>query len=230
MIYVVLIGILVLLIYGPRLWVRYVLARHNGEVPGMPGTGGELAEHLITRFNLEGVTVERGKPDGDHYSPQERIVRLSPKVYDGKSLTAVAVAAHEVGHAIQFTRHEPISQLRQKYFPIAHGVQRIGAAALISMPIVTAIFKVPHVFVLSAGLGVLTMLVSVLMYVAILPEEFDASFGKALPILLEGEYITVEQAPAVRQVLRACALTYVASALADILSLWRWFAILRQAR
>ena len=64
------------------------------------------------------------------------------------------------------------------------------------------------------------------MYVAILPEEFDASFNKALPILSEG-YINEEQLPIVRQILRACALTYVAASLADILSLWRWVYLIK---
>ena len=64
------------------------------------------------------------------------------------------------------------------------------------------------------------------MYVAILPEEYDASFKKALPILEEG-YIPEGNMPAVRQVLQACALTYVAGALTDVLNLWRWFRILR---
>jgi Zn-dependent membrane protease YugP len=123
-----------------------------------------------------------------------------------------------------------VSQLRQKYFGRARSVQRLGTAVLVSLPIVTAIVKIPHAIILTALAGVLTLLTSVLLYVAILPEEFDASFGKALPILIEGEYITPSQVPAVRQVLRACALTYVAAALADVLSLWRWLAVLRGLR
>ena len=70
------------------------------------------------------------------------------------------------------------------------------------------------------------MVVSVLMYVAILPEEYDASFNKALPILSKG-YITQEQLPVVRKILKACALTYVAGSLADIIRLWRWIAVIR---
>jgi hypothetical protein len=82
--------------------------------------------------------------------------------------------------------------------------------------------------IFTALLGVATMLVSVAVYAAILPEEWDASFNKALPILIEGEYVDEHQLKAVRQILKACALTYVAAALADILSLWRWIAILRR--
>jgi Zn-dependent membrane protease YugP len=70
------------------------------------------------------------------------------------------------------------------------------------------------------------MLSSVALYAMILPEEYDASFSKALPIL-EAGYLPDEYMPAARQVLKACALTYVAAALADILSVWRWLAVLR---
>jgi len=80
---------------------------------------------------------------------------------------------------------------------------------------------------LTAIIGVVTMLASVLMYAAILPEEWDASFNKALPILAGNDYVPDEYLPAIRQVLMACALTYVAGALADMLSLWRWWAIIR---
>ncbi|MCF6283453.1 MAG: zinc metallopeptidase [Candidatus Polarisedimenticolaceae bacterium] len=217
-----------LLIYGPHLWVRFTLKRYSQTIDDMPGTGGELARHLVKRFELEGVVVESTKPMGDHFDPANNAVRLSPDIFDGKSLTAIAVAAHEVGHAIQFNRKEPVSKLRLRYMGRALTVQRLGAAVLMMIPVVTLIFKVPHAALLTGLIGVLTMLASVFMYVAILPEEFDASFNKALPILIEGEYINESQIEPVRRILKACAFTYVAAALADILRLWRWLAILRR--
>lgn len=226
MIYAFLASLLIIAIYAPFLWVRFVLWRHSKEITAMPGTGGELAQHFVERFKLEGVTVEEGEPDRDHYNPEEKRVSLSPKVYHGKSLTAVAVAAHEIGHAIQFCRQEPVSQLRDKYLGKAFRIKQIGAIILMTIPVVTAIFKAPQIIILAAVIGIITMLASVLMYVAILPEEYDASFNKALPILQEG-YVPQENMPAVRQVLRACALTYVAAALADVLSLWRWIKVFR---
>lgn len=226
MFYVLLILVVILLVYAPQLWVRHVLAKHHAPIDGMPGTGGELAQHLLDRFKLEGVSLREGGADENHYEPGTRTVCLSPEVYHGKSLSAVAVAAHEVGHAIQFSRNESVSHLRQKYLGKAHRIQQGGIYILMSLPIVGAAFRIPHLALLTAAIGVLTMMVSVLMYVAILPEEYDASFGKALPILNEG-YVPKEHMGAVRQVLKACALTYVAAALADILRLWRWLAILR---
>ena len=214
------------LVFGPQLWIRHVLSKHHRILDHMPGTGGELAQHLVERFQLEGVTVEEGQPMQDHYNPATRTVSLSPQVYRNKSLSAVAVATHEVGHAIQFVREEPVSHLREKYLGKAVVIQKVGAAVLMSLPIVALIFRVPHAVGLAALIGILTMGASVLMYAAILPEEYDASFNKALPILQEG-YIPEEHLPAVRQVLKAAALTYVAGALANVLSLWRWLLILR---
>ena len=94
------------------------------------------------------------------------------------------------------------------------------------IPFVGLILKVPHLAFLTASVGIFTMLVSVLMYAVIFPEEYDASFNKALPILEEG-YVPSENLPAIRQILRACAYTYVAGALADVIRLWRWLAIKR---
>jgi Zn-dependent membrane protease YugP len=214
------------LIYGPQLWVRYILQKHHRIIDNMPGTGGELAQHLVDRFELAGVTVEEGKSGQDHYNTASQTVSLSPEVFHNRSLSAVAVAAHEVGHAIQFSRDEPVSQLRGKYLGRAATIQKAGIFILMSLPVVAVIFRIPHVLLLTAAVGILTMAASVLMYVAILPEEYDASFNKALPILEEG-YVPEDQLPAVRQILKACALTYVAGALADILRLWRWLVLIR---
>ncbi|PHS16871.1 MAG: Zn-dependent protease [Kangiella sp.] len=218
------------LILAPQWWVKYVLAKHNKTLDGMPGTGGELAVHLLHRFELSEVKVETTEEGADHYDPADNVVRLSPSYFNQKSLTAVAVAAHEVGHAIQFNRNEKVSLLRKRYLPKAHLIQKYGIYLIMALPMLTAIFRVPHVTALTALLGVVTLLSSVLIYAAILPEEWDASFNKALPILEKGEYIPKEYLPAVRQVLRACALTYVAAALADMLRWWRWLAILRALR
>lgn len=223
---IVVLGVLALL-FGPSLWVRHVLKKHHRQLPGMPGTGAELARHLLKRCQLEQVGVEKTEDMGDHYDPASNTVRLSPEVFDGKSISAVAVAAHEVGHAIQFNRKEPVSLLRARYLGKAILLQKAGILCLMAFPVVTAIFRLPQLTLLHIALGVATMLISVLMYLAILPEEWDASFNKALPILKQGEYLPEAYLPAARQVLKAAALTYVAAALADVLRLWRWLILLR---
>ena len=92
--------IVLAVIFGPSLWVKFVMSRYSSQLPEISGTGGELAKHLIERFSLKDVKVEITE-QGDHYDPIEKKVRLAQKNYDSKSLTAVAIAAHEVGHAIQ---------------------------------------------------------------------------------------------------------------------------------
>lgn len=222
-----LIGLVIfVLVYGPQLWVRYVLHKHQREIPDIPGTGSELARHLLDRFELSQVEVKAGGKGENYYQPGDNYVSLSPEVFKGKSITAVAVAAHEVGHALQFNRQEPVSHLREKYFGKAILIQRIGMGIVSLSPLIGVLVKVPQLSLLILAAGVISLFISVLMYVAILPEEFDASFNKALPILAEG-YVPEQNLPKIRQVLRACALTYVAAALADVLSLWRWLRLLR---
>ncbi len=218
---------LILLILAPQWWVRHVLIKHGEPLEGMPGSGGELARHLLDRFDLQQVKLEAADEGGDHYDPQTNTVRLSPSHLSRKSLTAVAVAAHEVGHAIQFNRNEPVSHLRKRYLGKAHLLQKIGIYSLMAMPMVGVLVRVPHLVGLTALIGIMTLLSSVFIYAAILPEEWDASFNKALPILEKGDYIPPQYLPAIRQILKACALTYVAAALADVLRLWRWLALLR---
>jgi len=215
-------------VFAPKLWVRHVMGRHSAEIPGMPGTGAELAVHLVEKLGLEGVSVEMTGENQDHFDPSTRTVRLSPGNYNGKSLTAVAVAAHEVGHAIQYDRNERLIILRTRFAPFARLAERIGVMAFMVMPVVTAITRLPHAAGIMIAAGLLCMMTAVVFHLLTLPVELDASFNKALPILTEGQFVAPNEEPAVRSVLKAAAFTYVAAALADLLSLWRWLMILRR--
>ena len=97
--------LLLALIFGPQVWIRRVLRQHGVDRPDLPGTGGELARHLLDEAGLQAVLVEPTDL-GDHYDPDTRAVRLKREHHDGKSITAVAVAAHEVAHAVQHAREE----------------------------------------------------------------------------------------------------------------------------
>lgn len=219
---------LVVLAYVPQWWVRHVMRKHHQEVPDMPGTGGELANHLVQRFQLEGIVVEETDEGRDHFDPGAKAVRLSPSNYHGRSVTAVAVAAHEVGHAIQFFRNEAIFELRKKYIPLASKLGKWGIALMMSVPVAAIVLRSPIAIGTVIALSVLLQLAGSLVYLIVLPEEWDASFNKALPILTEGEYITRDQQKAAHQVLKAAALTYFAGALASILNIGRWLMVLRR--
>ena len=228
MVYAFLTVTLFALIYAPQAWVRWVMYRHRREIPEMPGSGGELAEHLLERFQLSAVKVEQTDEGNDHYDPDAGAVRLSPRNYHGKSLTAVAVATHEVGHAIQFARGEAVSRLRGKYVPLALKLRRAGELTLLALPIVAILIKAWPVILAFIVISLLLQLAGALLYLVVLPEEWNASFEKALPILIDGEYVPAEFLPAVRSVLRAAALTYFAGALASIVNIARWALLLRR--
>jgi Zn-dependent membrane protease YugP len=88
-----------------------------------------------------------------------------------------------VGHVIQFNRKEPVSLLRTRYVDPAHRVQKIGVMRLMAMRLIGSILHLPQISMLLLIVGFITMISSVLLYAAVLPEEWDASFNKALPIL-----------------------------------------------
>jgi len=217
---------LALLSLGPQLWVRWVFMRYKSDLPDIPGSGAELARHLLTRFEIDGVIVEETEPNRDHFDSSEPAIRLSPDNYNGRSLTAVAVAAHEVGHAIQWHRKEAVFRLRSRYIPMANKLQRGGIMLLSFAPIIGILTRHPVGIAAPVIGGVLVAVCGAATYLIVLPEEWDASFNKALPVLKEGEYINENQIPAVRRILRAAALTYAASAIASILQFWRWLPLL----
>ena len=220
-------GVLIVLaiIFGPSLWVKFVMRRYSTEKPEMPGTGGELAKHLIKRFSLKDVEVETTEL-GDHYDPIEKKVRLSREHYESKSLTAVAIAAHEVGHAIQDHQGDRRLATRTKMIPIVNLLARWSVVIISLSPIIGIIMRHPMPFSLLLFLGLSGFIARMMVHAVTLPIEFDASFSKALPILREGDYVSQSNEKAVSHVLRAAALTYVSAALADILNLSRWIFIL----
>jgi len=220
--------VLAVLIYIPSYWVRRVMSKYSREMPELPGTGAELARHLIKRYKLDGIKVEETDPQRDHFDPLAQAVRLSPDNYHGKSLTAVAVAAHEVGHAIQFHRKEKVFELRQRFLPRAAALNKTGVAIMFAFPLIAVVLRSPFAVAMVIGLSLLLQLAGALAYLIILPEEWDASFNKALPVLLEGEYVEPEQLPAIRKILKAAALTYFAASLANVLNVGRWFMLLRR--
>ena len=221
------IGLLILLalIFGPSLWVKFVMKRYSKDKPEMPGSGGELAEHLIERFSLKDVKVEVTEL-GDHYDPVEKKVRLLREHYESKSLTAVAIAAHEVGHAIQDQQGDKRLATRTKMIPLADKVARWSAAIISLSPVIGIITRHPMPFSLVLLLGLSGFIARMMVHAVTLPIEFDASFSKALPVLREGNYVSKSDELAVSRILRAAALTYVSAALSDILNLGRWIAIL----
>jgi len=228
MLVILVLGLIILLaiLLGPQWWVRRVLERHGVERSDLPGTGGELARHLLDAAGLHGVKVEL-TGDGDHYDPVERAVRLLPQHHDGRSVAAVAVAAHEASHAMQHANGERAFALRFEMVRKLIWVDRIASGLLLLAPLVFILLKAPVLLLLQIVIGLLLLTTRIGVHVVTLPVELDASFGKALPVLQHGGYLAVADMPAARSVLRAAAFTYVAAALVTLLDVARWFRILR---
>ncbi|MEH6449282.1 MAG: zinc metallopeptidase [Oleispira sp.] len=217
--------LLLALLLLPQWWVGRVLKRHSEPREDFPGTGGELAVHLINAQGLEGVQVEATEA-GDHYDPMDKVVRLTPDKLEGRSLTAIVVAAHEVGHAIQDHNKEATFNARIKAAKFANVAQRITPIAFWLSPLLAVMS--PGASRVTLGIAVLSILASTLVHLITLPVEWDASFGKALPILEKGEYLNEQDMKNARQILLAAALTYVAGSLASLLNVWRWLRYLKR--
>jgi len=227
MLFLILLLLLVALIYGPQIWAKRILTKYSKHRDDFPGTGGQLARHLLDKLDMSEVKVEVTE-SGDHYDPIEKSVRLSQANWGSQSLTAVVTAAHEVGHAIQDrTAYQPL-QARSQLVGIAQLAEKIGAGLMMMIPVIAIIVRIPAAGLLMFLGGLASLGASVVVHLVTLPVEWDASFKRALPILKKGEYISNKDQLAAQQILTACALTYVASSLSSLLNLWRWIAILRR--
>ena len=213
-------GVLLLIVcFGPMIWARMTMSRHAKERQDFPGTGGEFARHILDLANLQTVGVEVTTL-GDHYSPQEKVVRLSKDNLEGRSLTAVAVAAHEVGHALQDRDGYRPLRVRTRMAKVGFWGERIAHVLLVASP--ATLFASPKLALFQIGAGLALMVGRVGLHLVTLPVEFDASFNRALPILDRGNYLRKDDLAGATSILRACAWTYVAGALFSVIDVVRW--------
>lgn len=215
------------IIVGPGLWVNAVMARYRFPGNRYANTGGETARSLLDSVGLHAVRTETTEA-GDHYDPIEKIVRLSKDNFEGRSLTALTVAAHEVGHAIQDARGFTPLKWRTRLVRWVQPIEKVGAGLLMLAPFSAALTRVPMVGLFTLLGGMLTLGSSVVVHALTLPTEFDASFGQALPLVRERGILRREDIGKARRLLTAAALTYVSGALQSLINIARWWAILRR--
>jgi uncharacterized protein len=213
--------------------VKSAFAKYS-RIPSSQGlTGAEVARRI-----LEGGPVEAATPGAvatlravqvqaiggaltDHYDPNARVLRLSAPVYGETSLAALGVAAHEAGHALQHADgYAPLS-LRSALVPMA----QIGSNLALPLIIIGLFFTASHFLI---DLGILLYFAAVVFTLITLPVEFNAS-RRALALLEGGGYLSREEIPGAKAVLNAAAMTYVAAALAAILTLVQ-LLLLRSSR
>ena len=219
--------ILLGLVFGPGLWVKHVLAKYAQPADRYKGSGAQLARYLLDRRGMESVAVEQTEK-GDHYDPIAKVVRLSPDNFHGHSLTAIAVAAHEVGHAVQDHTGYPPLKLRHRLVMSMRHAERLGAGLLMVSPFIGMLTRAPQLGLLMFVGGLLTLGTSTLVHLVTLPTEIDASFGRALPMLEEENILIEDDMPHAARLLRAAAFTYVAASLMSLLNVARWWAIIRR--
>ncbi|WP_138495542.1 zinc metallopeptidase [Paenibacillus pinistramenti] len=209
---------LIIIAFIFSLWAQFrVKGTFNkyAEVPNYSGmTGQEAARRMLDANGLYDVPIEpvRGSLT-DHYDPIQRVVRLSEPVYYERSISAVSVACHEVGHAIQHKVHYPMLVLRHRIFPIVNFASGVAPFLLLAGILFNAFNLL--------GIGIIFFSVAVLFQVITLPVEFNAS-SRARKVMLEQGYVTHSEAKGVGKVLNAAALTYVAAALISVLELLRY--------
>ena len=215
------------LIFGPGLWVRKVMSRYHSPDDRYDGTGGELARYLLDGNDLHHIKVEETSK-GDHYDPLEKVIRLVPENLNGRSLTAVTVAAHEVGHSLQDAAGFTPLRIRTQLIMLTRPVERLGAGILMAAPLIGLLTRAPLVSLLMILGGFMSLGATTLVHLVTLPTELDASFRRALPLLEDGGILKPVDLPHARRLLKAAALTYLSASLASLLNIARWWALLRR--
>jgi len=219
--------IVLILVFGPGLWVSRVLERYSVPADRYGGTGGELARHLLDRHGLHAIRVE-ATDQGDHYDPEAKAVRLTEHKFGGRSLTAITVAAHEVGHALQDHEGYAPLKLRTRLVKATRGIEKIGAGILVVAPFLGIVTRVPALSLVTFAAGLVTLGTAAVVHFVTLPTEFNASFARALPLLDEHRVLKAVDRPHARKLLTAAALTYVSASLMSLLNVARWLTILRR--
>lgn len=183
-------------------------------------TGAETARRLLRAQGIVDVAVEEtGGTLSDHYDPRDKVVRLSSGIYHGRHLAGLAVAAHEVGHAIQHATGYFALNLRHSFLPVAN----IGSWAAFPLFLIGFFFQSPGM----VDIGILLYAGVVAFQLITLPVEFNAS-SRAMAQLVDGRYLRADEARDAKRVLNAAALTYVAATATALMHLVR-LLILRQS-
>ncbi|MDR3215054.1 MAG: zinc metallopeptidase [Bacilli bacterium] len=177
-------------------------------------TGLQAARTILDNQGLHNVQIFQGHGQlSDYYNPDKNIIMLSPDVYSGTSVAALAIAAHEVGHAIQHATKYPVIALRNKLLPVS-----IVAGNLAWIVIMLGLVFASFSGLLWVGIGMLGIIA--VFQVVTLPLEFNAS-SRALSILESTNLLTYEEVPMAKKVLNYAALTYVVALITTLAQVLR---------
>ena len=215
--YLIYLAIIILIPIYAQLKVKGTYNKYSKVASSSRMTGAEVARRILDDNGLYNVHVEETRGYlSDHYDPRSKVVRLSSANYHGHSLAATAVAAHEVGHAIQDQQDYAFLRLRHSLVPVANFGSNLSWVF-----IMIGIFASIPSFML---LGIVFMLGAVLFQLVTLPVEFNAS-NRAMDQVISLGIITNQEERETKSVLNAAALTYVAAAAVAVLELVRLILI-----
>lgn len=182
-------------------------------------TGYDVARKILDDNGLYDIQVVQGRGQlSDHFDPTNNVIRLSPEVYNNPSISAVAIASHEAGHALQYAQKYPVIAFRQKVLPLA-----ITAGNLAWIVIMIGIVMSGTTFI---WIGVGLLLVIGLFQLLTLPLEFNAS-ARALKIIQQGDYLQAHEISGAKKVLSSAALTYVVALITTLAEVARLILIAR---
>jgi len=183
-------------------------------------TGAQVASAILHANGIRDVTIEPVQGHlTDHYDPASKTLRLSEAVFADRSITALGIAAHEVGHAIQHAQGYAPLRFRSAWVPMAGIGTNIGFWILIAAALMGGVERAP----MMTWLGLALFGMTTLFTLVTLPVEFDAS-RRALATLERSGVLAADEMPGARAVLGAAALTYVAAFVTSLLQLlyWAW--------
>jgi len=201
-----------LLGFAVQRWLKKTVTQEMAVSVANGLTGAQIAREILDRNGLHSVPVQRasGGPLSDNYDPRKRELFLSAPVYDGRSVASTAIAAHEVGHAIQHAKAYKPMEVRSALFPVVAFASNTWSLLLLAGFVLHALGLVKVAVVLFAAI--------VLFQLVTLPVEFDAS-RRALVQITDLGLVSSGEHRGARRVLTAAAMTYVAGALAAITTL-----------
>lgn len=210
-------GILLILPMIAQSKVKSTYKKYSEITTSSKKSGAEVAREILNDNGLYDVSIEEVQGTlTDHYDPRSKVVRLSTDNFHGDSMAASAVAAHEVGHALQDAEEYAFLKFRTALVPLAS----FGSNSAMFIIIAGILFSMNNLI----GLGVIFMAFAVLFQLVTLPVEFNAS-SRAMNQLVASGIIVNEEERDTKKVLNAAALTYVAAALVAVAELMRFLLI-----
>ena len=200
----------------PMIWLNYIFSKNDKVLVNMPFNGLQFGQMVLNERGLNGVKIEKSL-SVDHYDLNEKKVKVSEDRLSRKSLTAISIVCHEIGHAIQHhEKYKPLEQRTNLVKNTAWITQLGGAILMIGIPTILATGSYSFIKVCLV-LAFISLLIGVFVHLITLEVELDASFNRALPIIIEK--VPAEYHDACRSILKAAAFTYIIGVIRTFISL-----------